>query len=438
MVSELLTSDEIERIEQDKRFYQFQEKLQLAKLAAGIPLVHFDYDSRFNMIKRVDWLKKIESNIQARLSMSYEKQTLITSNTPDFEDAKKLIYKEENIRKDLHIFLAKIKEKISSIVSSRKGLPLLAIQWSNHAAKIARYDYDLYFLSPTYQNHFEFIRPEFDEQDFVIIQDIYNSFLSPTNLIKAFSKFLGVDVSKIVVACSNQRFNGIEIWVSNESEIYQSFKNNKCVEYIDFDNSFVLKYDNSFIDCFVASDTFKNIDVWIDPLSLEIFVKRTTMPLNINRVLDFPELLNIEYIPLVAFDYSLEAQLIDIPSIIKQISDILPTVIVRDIFAYDGIEFGLVPSNQDKIWTFANLVLFSLSKDSANGRFIFIYNVEDRTLSKFEYRQSFSSDDLIRLVSETLEYLMISGFELYNPDKLIEEYTDQESKNTDGSAIRLI
>ena len=39
MVSELLTSDEIERIEQDKRFYQFQEKLQLAKLAIEIVLI---------------------------------------------------------------------------------------------------------------------------------------------------------------------------------------------------------------------------------------------------------------------------------------------------------------------------------------------------------------------------------------------------------------
>lgn len=438
MVLKLLTSDEIERIEQDKKFYQFQEKLQKAKLAAGIPLVQFDYDCRFNMIKRVDWLKKIESNIQARLNMSYEKQTLITSNTPDFEDAKKLIYKEENTRKDLHIFLAKIKEKISSIVSSRKGLPLLAIQWKNHAAKIARYDHDLYFLSPTYQNHFAFIRPEFDEQDFEIIQEIYNSFLSPTDLINAFSNFLGIDATKIVVACSNQRFNGIEIWVSNEAEIYKSFKNNKCIEYIDFDNSFVLKYDNSFIDCFVESDTFKNIDVWIDPLSLEIFVKRTIMPLNINRVLDFPELLNVEYIPLVAFDYSLEAQLIDIPVIIKQINEQLPTVIVRDIFAYDGKDFELIPSTQDTIWTFANLVLFSLSNDSANGRFIFIYNVEKRTLSKFEYRQYFSFDDLIKLVSETLEYLRISGFELYSPDKLIEEYDNQERRNDNGSAIRLI
>ncbi|QIC71780.1 MULTISPECIES: hypothetical protein [Acinetobacter] len=437
MVSELLTPDEIERIEQDKKFYQFQEKLQKAKLAAGIPLVQFDYDSRFNMIKRVDWLKKIESNVQARLNMSYEKQTLITSNTPDFEDAKKLIYKEENTRKDLHIFLAKIKEKISSIVSSRKGLPLLAIQWKNHAAKIARYDYDLYFLSPTYQNHFAFIRPEFDEQDFEIIQEIYNSFLSPTDLINAFSKFLGIDATKIVVACSNQRFNGIEIWVSNEAKIYESFKNNKCIEYIDFDNSFVLKYDNSFIDCFVESDTFKNIDVWIDPLSLEIFVKRTTMPLNINRVLDFPELLNIEYIPLVAFDYSLKVHLIDIPSIIKQINDILPTVIIRDIFAYDGKDFELIPCTQDTIWTFANLVLFSLSNDSANGRFIFVYNVEKRTLSKFEYRQSFSFDDLIKLVSETLEYLRISGFELYSPDKLIEKYDNQGRRNADGTAIRL-
>ncbi len=438
MFSEILTSDEIERIEQDKKFYQFQEKLQKAKLSAGIPLAQFDFNSQFNLIKRVDWLKKIESNIQTRLNQSYEKQTLITANTPDFEEAKTLIYKEESARKELHIFLAKIKEKISHIVSSRKGLPLVAIHWNNYESKITRSDYDLYFLSPGFQNIFEFIRPEFDEQDFAIIQEVYNSFLSPTDLITAFSKFLGVDADRIVVACSNQRFSGFEIWAANNSKIFNNFKNNKWIEYIDFDNAFVLKYNNSFIDGFIGSDTFRDIDVWIDPLTLEIFVKRSTMPLKINRSLDFPELINIEYMPLVAFDYSLNPVTIDIITIMEKIHDTLPSVIVRDIFAFNGSEFELIPSNQNTIWTFANLVLFSLSNDKANSRYVFIYNVEKCTLNKFEYRQTFNFSDLMKLVSETLEYLRISGFELYSPDKLIEEYDNQGNWNDDGLAIRLI
>lgn len=429
MFSEILTPDEIGRVEQDKKFYQFQEKLQQAKLAAGIPIVQFDYNSQFNLIKRLDWLKKIESNIQARLNLSYEKQTLITSNTPDFEQAKELIYKEENTRKDLHIFLAKIKERISHIVSSRKGLPLLAIQWNNYSAKITRSDYDLYFLSDGFQNNCEYIRPEFDVQDFEIIQEIYNSFLSPTDLINAFSKFLGIEADKIVVTCSNQRFNGFEIWAANGSKAYEELINNEWIEYIDFDNAFVLKYDNSFIDGFVNTDTFKNIDVWIDPLTLEIFIKRSLMPLTIDRQLQFPELINTEYMPLVAFDYSVDANLIDIPTIIEGINQTQPTVIVRDIFAYDGKEFELIPSEQNTIWTFANLVLFSLSNEISNGRYIFIYNVEKRSLSQFEYRQYFSFGDLIKLISETLEYLRIPGFELHSPDKLLEEYDNQVKMN---------
>lgn len=416
MFLELLTADEIDRIEQDRKFYQYQEELQRAKLAAGVKVNTFDYDSQFNFIKRIDWLKKIEEHIQSRLNQSYEKQTFLTSNTPDFEVAKQLIYKEENIRKELHIFLAKIKAKISQIVSSRKGLPLLALHWKNYNNKIARTDYDLYFLSPGFQSYSEYIKPEFDEQDFSLIQDIYNSFLSPTELIHAFSLFLGVSEDRIMIACSNQRFNGFELWSSNNNCNFDNYIKSNWLSYIDFDNSFVLKYDNDYLEGFVNAEIFKEIDVWIDPLSLEIFVKKNTMPLKINRKIEYPQLLNVEYMPLVAFDYSDIPHKIDLSIITETISKISPTLIIRDIYAYNGAEFEKIPEGNESIWTFANLMVFSLNDDEINGRNSYIYNCETKSLNKFEYRQMFGFSDLVKLVSETLEFLRIPGFELQNPD----------------------
>lgn len=426
MQSDQLSTDELNRISQDHLFYEYQNKLQQAKVHAGIKSVQHDYQLDFNIIKRADWLKRIDQNADERLIESYHKQKLITSSVVDFDEAKKLIYVEEQKRKKLHILRDQIKEKLTQITQSRNGLPLIAASWKSFEARIDRLDYDLSFLSSYTHKDYEYNRVQVDEVDFETIAKIYNSNLSPDSLIKALSKFLGIDSNRMVIASSNPRFGGYECWVGHESEAYKQFQSCNLVEYINFDDSFIVKYGYKNIQDFVETDAFKSIDCWLDPLTLEIFIRSDKFPLNIDRNISFQKISNIEYIPLVAFDYSLKAWKFNLASLISKIQEFTPTLIIRNIYVFNGDEFEVIPSETETIWTFANSILFSLNNSQNSGNNLYIFDCEKDTMMKYEYRATFNSDDLIQLYSDTLKFLKISGFELHSPDKLIEDFLNSE------------
>lgn len=421
-----LTPDEENRIAQDHLFYEYQNTLNQAKRHAGIKTADQDYQTDFNIISRIDWLKRIDKSADQRLMESYEKQTSHTGNVIDFNEAKQLIYNEEGKRKELHILRDTIKIKLKNITQSRKGMPLMAAHWNNYEARINRSDYDLSFLSTHFHKDCNFKRIQFDQADYQTLSKIYNSFLSPGSLIHALSNFLGVDFNRVVIALSNPRFTGFECWLDQESEAYTAFKNCDMLEYIPFDDSFIIKYGYDQNQLFVESEAFKSVDVWVDPLTLEIFVHANLLPLNINRDIKFPKLNNIEYIPLVAFDYNKKAWEIDVNSIIKKIQSFNNSLIIRDIFIFNGNEFELIPSEQNVFWTFANSLLFSLNNTQGDSRFLFIYDCENDILNKYEYRRSFTHDDLIHLFSDTLKFLKIAAFELHSPDKMIESFLNSE------------
>lgn len=424
-----LSNDELDRINQDALFYEYQDKLQQAKGFVGIKSVKHDYQMDFDIIKRAEWLKRVDRNADERLIESYHKERCLTENTPDFQEAKLLIHAEEEKRKKLHILRDQLKEKLTNITQSRKGMPLIAPYWGSFEARIDRLDYDLSFLSSYTTKEYEYKRVKVDEIDFETLSKIYNSNLSPEDLINAMSAFLGLDHNRMVVASSNPRFGGYECWIGENSAAYTDFKNCDLLEYLDFDESFILKYGYNNSQAFVESPAFKNIDCWLDPLTLEIFIRSDKFPLSINRNITFKRLSNIEYLPLIAFDYSLKAWEFNLTSIVDQIQNFNPTLIIRSIFIFNGAEFEDIPPEQDKIWTFANSILFSLNSFKGDSNNLYIFNCEENNIVKYEFRSSFTNDDLLQFYSNTLNFLKISAFELHNPDSLIEDFLNNGNAN---------
>lgn len=413
------SSEEEKRIDQDHKFYQYQHQLQQAKLYAGIQIKKYDYQIDFDVIKRIDWLKRIDKNADERLIESYEKQTLYTSNIDEFEEAKVLIFAEEKKRKKLHILRDQISMKITKITQSRKGLPLVAPNWENYVIYIDRFDIDLSFLSSYAHKDCNFERIQFDQIDYQTLSKIYNSYLSPDALISAIGQFLGLDENRIILASSNPRFSGFECWTSPKFTSYDQFKACQLLEYIDFDDSFIIKYGYQQVQDFIETEAFKSIDVWVDPLTMEIFVRSEKLPLKINRNISFGKLSNIEHIPLMAFDYSVKAWEVNIDDIAQKIQSFTPNLIIRELLIFNGESFEVIPSGQDKIWSFANSILFSYSNSTKDNNHIFIFDCVSNSLTQYEYRYSFTNEDLIKLFSDTIHFLKISAFELNNPDDLI-------------------
>lgn len=415
------TPKNIDRDIQDEKFYALQDKLNSNKAIAGINMPSYCSGGHLNIRERFLELENIHNYLANELTTIEVSLDLAESDNEMQIDTglliKRSILLQQNIESVLAVF--------NKLSEDRSFLPLLYPNYEDYSRNVNHFDFNVYFLDKVFtkQNSKipDYSKVAFDNTELQKVIEIMLGSYNPKDVVKRLAQFFNINPNKLALTYFNSRFGGFTVYIDPENKSLESklmFLGNSHpnnFQYTDNDPSWVFNFENTDV---MDSGVIADIDVWFDLDQCIAYVANQCLPIDFELNVPIEYDLNKDYLKCLYFDYVTEARLLHRHDLINKLRELIPKENPKHLEIFNGEEFELF--NHYRIWSFSEYILirYKIGSDITKQA---VFETKDLVCHISGYVTDDLSVKLLKLFTNNLYLLKISGFEKYNPYILVND-----------------